>query len=163
MDKEWKQIEGYENYRISNHGEIVNIDGIVMRFNLDRYGYYKLSLSRKSTRKNFYVHRLVGIHFVENPENKPEVNHDDGIKTNNCYTNLTWMTSSENQKHAYLIGLQKRQQGESRYNSKLTNENVRHIRNNPKNKTQKYLAYKFSITQSIISGIINNKRWNHVN
>ena len=53
------------------------------------------------------THRLVAIHFIPNPDNKPEVNHKDGNKFNNRADNLEWVTSSENQLHAYRTGLQK--------------------------------------------------------
>ena len=57
-------------------------------------------------RKTVKVHRLIAIAFIPNPNNLPEVNHIDGNKTNNNVENLEWVTHSENEKHAYRIGIQ---------------------------------------------------------
>jgi hypothetical protein len=57
--------------------------------------------------KRYFIHRLVAIHFVENPNKLPIVNHLDGNKLNNDYTNLEWCSRSDNDKHAYKLGLRK--------------------------------------------------------
>ena len=72
--------------------------------------------------KHVTVHRLVASAFIPNIENKPEVNHIDGIKSNNCDWNLEWSTHSENMQHAYDTGLKKPSQlnkcGFKHHNSK---------------------------------------------
>lgn len=70
-------------------------------------GYEEVGLSKNKKRKTFLVHRLVASAFILNPKNLPEINHKDGNKQNNLYTNLEWVTSSENQIHAIENGLQK--------------------------------------------------------
>lgn len=72
----------------------------------DRLSYRVVCLSDSGVNKTYYVHKLVAEAFIENPDGKLEVNHIDGVKTNNHMSNLEWVTSSENRIHAYETGLQ---------------------------------------------------------
>lgn len=113
----WKDINGYEGYyQISNKGNVRSLDrfdGVhdrqetILKPNLKQNGYLQVGLRKHSTRKWIGVHRLVAIHFIENPDNKPQVNHIDGNKQNNNVENLEWVTAKENQNHATRIGLRK--------------------------------------------------------
>ena len=71
----------------------------------DGNGYFRIDITINGKRKTFKVHRLVAEHFVENRENKPQVNHIDGNKSNNHYSNLEWCSAKENIIHAYKNGL----------------------------------------------------------
>lgn len=105
MKELWKDIPNYEGiYQVSNFGNVRNKEKIISQFN--NKGYMCVSLY-KSTRKNLRVHRLVAEVFIENPDNKREVNHIDGNKRNNKVTNLEWVTSRENKIHAVNNGLNK--------------------------------------------------------
>ena len=101
----WKPIEGYElNYQVSNFGRIKNTTtDFIVRPYINRTGYYAVNLYRYGKVKKYLVHRLVAKEFVYNPENKPHINHLDGNKLNNNYSNLEWCTRSENVQHAYDI------------------------------------------------------------
>lgn len=103
------------------------------------------------------VHRLVAQMFIPNPENKPEVNHINGIKIDNRVENLEWVTESENKRHAYATGLNGT--GEKHWNSKLTNEQAVFIRNNPDNLTQNELAEMFGVNITRISAVQRGKTY----
>lgn len=104
----WKNIEDFENkYMISNYGKVFSkSSNRVIKIYKSKNGYYSVSLSiKKGKQKRFLIHRLVAKHFINNPQNKPQVNHIDGDKSNNHTDNLEWVTAKENVRHAYEIGL----------------------------------------------------------
>lgn len=95
----WKTITNYPNYEVSDAGEVRNVvTGKVLEPGLNSGGYHQVMLC--PGRKNMRVNRLVALHFIENPENKPCVDHIDRDKTNNHVSNLRWATRSENNLNA---------------------------------------------------------------
>ena len=97
--EEWKSIEEFPNYEISSLGNVKNIiTGKVLK-NSVKGGYCHVSLTNEKYKKTLLVHRLVALAFIENPENKTDVNHKDKNKLNICVSNLEWMSRRENNIH----------------------------------------------------------------
>lgn len=102
MNEVWKQVESLPNYDVSSLGKIKNRStGKILKPFVHRQGYLRISVERK----NYLVHRLVAMAFIDNPLGKKYVNHLSGIKTENTISNLEWCTSGENQVHAHKTGL----------------------------------------------------------
>lgn len=96
----------------TNGKYVISPSGKVMRFKANKWsdihgevnhGYHRVNLSVNGVAKKFRVHRLVAQAFIENPLNKPYVNHIDGNKLNNHVSNLEWCTASENEHHSYRV------------------------------------------------------------
>ena len=88
-------------YKIGSDGSLINSTGKKAKFFCSNTGYYRINLVLKNhLHQNFSIHRLVAEYFIPNPDNLPVVNHLDGNKLNNDYTNLEWTTYSGNWYHA---------------------------------------------------------------
>lgn len=101
----WKQIKNYSKYSVSNKGKVRNSStGKILKPIINDKGYHKVSLYNDSGLKQFYVHRLVAIYFLQTDNKDLQVNHKDDNKSNNCSDNLYWGTQSENLKDCYKNG-----------------------------------------------------------
>jgi len=104
---EKRLIKNYPKYQICSNGDILSLvrKEKKMKPVISHKGYYRVMLYNESKKRTHYsVHRLVALAFLPNPEKKPEVNHKNGIKTDNRAENLEWVTSSENVQHFYKLG-----------------------------------------------------------
>jgi hypothetical protein len=174
----WKRIPGYSLYEASDLGRLKTFNwknkGIeaIMKPALDGHGYLRTMLKRDGTGKfdTIKVHRIIGITFIPNPENKPQINHKNGIRSDDRAINLEWMTQSENIKDSFTQG-RSSNKGEGNPAATLTNEQVIEIRKNyvygRKNLrkgelSKKDIAEKYGTTFSIIKHITQGRTWKHL-
>ena len=102
--EEYKQIIDFDNYEVSNLGNVRNIKtGRILKGKDDTHGYLKVGLCKDKKKTNKKIHRLVAEAFIENPENKPCVDHIDNNKKNNDITNLRFATVSENNQNSKCL------------------------------------------------------------
>lgn len=162
-DEVWLPILGFRGrYEVSNFGRVRGLTAI-LKPSINNCGYLNVGLCLDRIRKTKKVHRLVAAAFLPNPENKPQVNHKDGDKSNNKASNLEWATKSENELHAYSTGLKiKLRPGDRPENIKLCPEKVLEIRSLLSNGAKGVeLAKKYNVTPMLISLIKNRQIWTH--
>lgn len=166
--EEWRDVVGYEGlYQVSNFGRVKSFhkDKVkILKFGVSPFGYLRVVLCKDFNKKNRPIHILVAQAFIPNPENKPQVNHIDGNKQNNCVENLSWVTSAENIAHAFDMGLRKT--GCEHGRAKLTAEQVRDIRANcvPGDPELgfKPLAKKYNVTSRVIELVYKGVSYKNV-
>lgn len=171
--EEWRDIEGYDGlYQVSNKGRVKSSDRVQLTPRKLPYmrkgrilkqqecrGYKTVSITRLGKKKTLLVHRLVSEAYIKNPENKREVNHIDGDKSNNNSKNLEWSTRLENASHARKTGLY--QLGEDREVSKLDDIKVLTIR------TMTHLRGKdfgklYGVAENTVLCARRGKTWKHL-
>lgn len=169
VQEKWYPIPGIPHrFQISKSGELkrngfeavspsgrrYNRPTIFIKCVSDKAGYMTCRINKKS----YLVHRLLALTFISNPHSKPEVNHINGIKTDNNIKNLEWATRMENMAHARNAGLWN-VSGENSRSAKLTVAKVETIRCLKGQFTQKELSEMYGVDRSGISRILNGKSW----
>ena len=179
MDEIWKDITGYEGiYQVSNYGNVKAVartlnDGRfrkerMLKPYIDRDGYKKATLwYGNNPQKHYFVHRLVALAFIDNPDNYPQINHKDENPANNHVENLEWCDVRYNINYGNRnIKMAQAIRGENHYLHKLKNEDIRFIRDHYIRGHNEYgqcaMARKYGVCQSVIRSIINRKTWKHI-
>lgn len=153
----------YNKYHITECGKVISLIKNKELSPANHKGYLRVALFENGKRNYWSVHRLVATVYLDNPDNKPCVNHKDGNKHNNDVSNLEWVTYSENETHSHRVLGKEVLKGESVYNHKLTEDDVKYMRGFIRNKTNiEYLADKFKVSIWTIRDVIYYRRWNHV-
>jgi DNA-binding transcriptional regulator YiaG len=177
MVEEWKYIDDLQFYQISNLGNVRSVDrvvetrkgpqkykGKILKERITIWGYSQIAFRFSGKRNQFYVHRLVAYAFLGHEKGK-EINHKNGIKTDNRLENLEWVTRSENVLHSIKIGLRNYKYLENMQPSrqhKLTIENILEIKKLKYKISQPKLAKKFNVSKSLITKIHRGVIWGHI-
>ena len=174
MEEKWKDIIGYEGfYQVSNLGNVKSLFRIIqtgnnkrsvkekiLKSNINRYGYVMVTISKFGKLYTHSVHRLVALAFISNPLNKPQINHINGIKTDNYLDNLEWNTVSENNQHSFDNGLKIAVKGTQHYNSRFDKKSIIDIRNS--NLSENKLASIYCVNRATIGKIKRNERYKDI-
>lgn len=174
MSEVFLDITGYEGlYQISNKGRVKSLERKVTNpccgglqtikekiLCTGGSNYPKLKLRKNNKYKTYNVHRLVATAFIPNPQNKYCINHKDGIRTNNSVENLEWCSYKENTKHAFVTGLTTTKRGEKSHMSKLTDKQVKDLRQIKKhsNLSDREIGEIYGLCRVYTNKILNNKR-----
>lgn len=175
----WADIEGFPGYRITIDGRLFTCRSkksgrwgvktlkdtwTEKKEEVNPKGYAVTNLSSDGARpKRAQIHRLVAMCFIPNPQNKPQVNHINGIRNDNRVQNLEWVTNGENQLHSFRIMGRETMKGTKNGRAKITDEDIIKIRQRLKNGEKQWIVAKdYNVRQGTISKINIGIRWKHV-
>lgn len=178
MKEIWKPVIGFEEaYAVSNQGRVKSLDRVVYSVLCGSFmkkgnllspffrgkGYLAVNVFKNNKKYTKSVHTLVAEAFIENPNILPQINHIDGVKINNYVENLEWTTNSENQKHAYAMGLNVAISGSKSNLAKLNEQKVKQIKWLIKHGAKDLsLAYLYDVRNTNINQIRHEIWWKQV-
>lgn len=148
------------DYEITRNGEIYSLKHNkrkLIKGYIDKYGYRRVLLHILGKRQKYFVHRLVAMKYIENPNNLPQVNHKDGNKLNNNVENLEWVTAKQNIQHAIKNNLRK-----VNNSSKLNINQVKEIKKLFLTKSMKEIASMYNVSLSCIKHIHAGHTWKDI-
>jgi len=173
----WLPVPNYNGlYEVSNFGnvrglqrDVVNSKGV--KFTIKpkelkkgcagtKNRYKRVVLCKNSKIERWFIHRLVAMAFIPNPDNKPQVNHIDNNQSNNRVENLEWCTHKENMQHEVKNG--RTQQGVKNKGVKLTEQQVLKIRELRKTMRNIDIANMYNVDRNAITAICTGKTWKHL-
>ena len=172
-NEEWRTIPSHPNYAASTFGRIKRLTsntsgkaGKIRKPTKASTGYFCLRLSNDGVIKNYSVHSIVAETFLGKCDDNFQVNHKNGIKTDNRIENLEYVSCAENIQHSYRLGLQSKEQNQGAKNgrAKLTETEVKAILNSA-DRSHGFtvrLAKQYNVAPNIISRIVGGKIWKHL-
>lgn len=172
----WKPIPGYEGlYEVSDQGRVKRLANTrgkslerIRKLTVNRFGYRCVGLTINGRQRIYFVHKLVMQAFVGPCPRGKNINHKNGIKSNNYLSNLEYVTQSENMKHAFALELKQPPSnsvhpGSSNGRAKLTNDDVRMIRKLVESgMTKKAVGERFNVAGPTIGKIIRGVSWKYI-
>lgn len=159
----WKPVKDYEGlYEVSNLGRVKSLKfpkHKIMKHTINGIGYTTVRLTKNNYSVNVASHRIIATAFIDNPLNKPNINHINAIRTDNRIENLEWATSKENFEHALMLG-NVNPLCEKNCNTKITNEIALDIYNSQESK--KYLCKKYNVSIDVVNNIKAGRSWSTI-
>lgn len=176
MSKEtWEGVDMVHGlYHVSSKGRVKSIphsvygvgkekwqtrSGKILKPDSNRFGHQRVTLSVNGKVKRVFVHRLVAMAFIPTPQNKPIINHINGIPADNRVENLEWCTYAENNLHAYKVLGRATIKGEDRHNAKLTEKQVLEIFNSKISSYELVKRMNYPISAKTVRDIRIGKSW----
>lgn len=176
----WKEIANSKYYAISSYGRVKRLERkqwckvnnsfstykekILVPNSNNSKKYLRIKIMYNDYSRTEQLHRLVAKEFIPNPNNLPQVNHKDGNKMNNHYTNLEWVTGSQNMRHRIdILGIKSWKTGNDCNFGKLTEEQVKQLPELLKTKTRRAVAKMFNVSSTTITEITSGRSWRHLN
>ena len=172
MKEEWKVIEDYPDYEISNHGQIRRLTdsgtskaGKIIKHTKNPAGYPMVGLTKNGKQHLITVHSLVATYFIGKRPYKYQCNHKNGIRDDFRIENLEWVTCSDNLKHSFRVLHRARGNGvryaSEHHNTKLDWEKVAEIKKLLGTKSMREIGRMFDVHWTTIRGIRDNKTWRY--
>jgi hypothetical protein len=159
------RVWSYPRKWISGYNSKCGHDGKFLSLATHSGGYLQVGITKNVVHKHCFVHRLVATAFIPNPDNKKEVNHKDGNKKNNHYSNLEWATRRENSDHAKKLNLYKPQptRGSKHPDAKVTEDEVLEIRRlQAAGVKRRHILASYPLSKSSYHAIIRRESWTHI-
>ena len=157
----WKQIDSYDGYYVSSFGKVYSSKSkkyLTSKIRSKTSDYYYVNLYKNGTAQKHNVHRLVALTFLHRPKEEYVVNHKDGNKHNNCVDNLEWVTRSQNDLHAFDMGLRKSNAQQIQKAIDSTRKPIVNLTTGEKFNSVIECAKKYNIKSNGISKCLRGKR-----